>query len=1204
MAGLSGDSRNDACRWRDLLPLPLFDPDGWQDTFQHPERGVTSVGSYRRRVRRFENVQRANGVIEAVNNMSGFSQSKQGSPNVLQQEAMTHTLHTARSRPRASAHISTREAVCELLHSRASSGYFEEEASGTTVRPYQRELVSLPNPGASVMDASVLVDQTGRDILQAYDTSMLRDFEKEPPPHSPDKIKPYMDVQLANSKPLYNQFIRDLWDRNMIEFASSCKCTVTPFFVVKKNGKQRLVLDCRSSNVFFKDPPDIAMPAGYSFSQLELSSDDTMYIAQTDIKDYFYSIGLPVELRPYFALPPVDLQEIFPKNDKIFGNFGNQSCRVYPTLVVVPMGWNWAMFISQRIHQYQAMVAAQVGIERCLVDGRPSPNLDSGPVLIPYADNLNIIGTNKKEVQELKTTITQHLESIGFRVHEEQEALPHAESLGFYLDGVAGKIFPKPNKLEKVQKVLHWLSTRPRVSGKMIERIIGHTIHFCMLRRELLSVFRAMYDFKMHCYNKRQTLWSSAAIECKNMAYLLEMCFADLRRPWNQEVTCSDASLTGTAVCRATWASLHVKAAGQQRELWRFRATGTAGKARQHVQELDPFNDLDTVRPMSQDAFTTPFVIFQLNLEFKEISPELLSPTDWSTQFATNMKHPEHITLLEARGVIQSLRHKARTFSSFHSRHVHLGDNLGMILSFDRGRAKNKALLFQCRRSAALAVATDSEYHFRWIPSELNVADSPSRIFEPARHASKREQKRKIQEVLYPQDSKEGKRKDDLSDKPAQKGKSALCRVEQDFEASRDSSEDFRCFRTGEKSEEKGSYGITQCHSQKHESDFPRTVGSVSSNSSRLQSPHADVQHVLSTAQDKHHKVGTPGFIPDDIPAAVFQRWNGARRGHQVFGSSDRLISTCCATACTTSQPPCPKRMEKLGSRQVKTTHSMASHSADLPENDSTRTSNQCNVGSDHVCDILPSLRTPHHGQEGFGGVRRTWKKLGNQHQQVRRSRDIKDGPSGRDTDVGFKRSSVVGRGSKPFETKRPDQPSDVPSGVLRLSSPLEAGSAGDSVASRLGSSIPTSSFRGIVGQIQKVPKPTGGESPRSMASRFFHGEVRKTRLAESAVRISGKKCSKAELSSSRDIKTDGPKLFSPIASSVHVRHGLRNKVCLELFSGSSRVARRLAKVGFFAEAWDILFGDSCDTSNSKILDSILHRINRGDFICSHWSAM
>lgn len=151
MAGISGDSRNDACRWRDLLPLPLFDPDCWQDTFQHPERGVTSVGSYRRRVRRFENVQRANGVIEAVNNMSGFSQSKQGSPNVLQQEAMTHILHTVRSRPRASAHISTREAVCELLHSRASSGYFEEEASGTTVRPYQRELVSLPNPGASVL---------------------------------------------------------------------------------------------------------------------------------------------------------------------------------------------------------------------------------------------------------------------------------------------------------------------------------------------------------------------------------------------------------------------------------------------------------------------------------------------------------------------------------------------------------------------------------------------------------------------------------------------------------------------------------------------------------------------------------------------------------------------------------------------------------------------------------------------------------------------------------------------------------------------------------------------------------------------------------------------------------------------------------------------------------------------------------------------
>ena len=120
------------------------------------------------------------------------------------------------------------------------------------------------------------------------------------------------------------------------------------------------------------------------------------------------------------------------------------------------------------------------------------------------------------------------------------------------------------------------------------------------------------------------------------------------------------------------------------------------------------------------------------------------------TWFASQMKHPEHITLLEGRGIVQAMRHKARSLKFFHCRHLHLNDNLGMVLSFDRGRAKDKALLFQCRRSAALSVAMDCEFHFRWIPSELNVADSPSRKFEPRRNGSKRQAIKFGQELLYP----------------------------------------------------------------------------------------------------------------------------------------------------------------------------------------------------------------------------------------------------------------------------------------------------------------------------------------------------------------------------------------------------------------------------------------------------------------------
>lgn len=182
-----------------------------------------------------------------------------------------------------------REAVGELLQVNPFSPYDSGEGVGTTVRPYDRELISLPKVGAHIKDAADLVDETGKRFLEAYDSAMLKeDIELDPS----DFPKVYMDERLKQSPELYHRFIKDLWERNMIDFSHERVSTVTPFFVVKKSGKLRLVLDCRATNELFRPPPDIAMPAGYSFSQLQMSDEDTLYIAQTDIKDYFYSIGL------------------------------------------------------------------------------------------------------------------------------------------------------------------------------------------------------------------------------------------------------------------------------------------------------------------------------------------------------------------------------------------------------------------------------------------------------------------------------------------------------------------------------------------------------------------------------------------------------------------------------------------------------------------------------------------------------------------------------------------------------------------------------------------------------------------------------------------------------------------------------------------------------------------------------------------------
>ena len=200
------------------------------------------------------------------------------------------------------------------------------------------------------------------------------------------------------------------------------------------------------------------------------------------------------------------------------------------------------MYIAERAHQHQAMVAAKVSMERVVFDGRPVLPLDdrNSTLLIPYADNLNIVGVDKEKVQSMKNTITDHLNSIGFITHEKQGAETQAEALGFWSMVEVVASCQGLTNVRGPAKVLLRLA-----SGRMIERVIGHCVHFFMLRLECLSWFRAIYDFKQA---ERVTLWKAAAEECRQAAALLVMCYADLKCSWGTEVTCSDASLSGTGV--------------------------------------------------------------------------------------------------------------------------------------------------------------------------------------------------------------------------------------------------------------------------------------------------------------------------------------------------------------------------------------------------------------------------------------------------------------------------------------------------------------------------------------------------------------------------------------------------------------------------------------------------------------------------------
>lgn len=118
--------------------------------------------------------------------------------------------------PKPASYTGEHEAIQELLH--IDAGYSGGSAC-TTVRPYVRDLVSLPDVGTvgtKLVPIAEVMDPVGREVVEDALNRMLVDEETWggiAERHS--RFRPYMDRVLANDPKQYQQFVLDLWSKNM-----------------------------------------------------------------------------------------------------------------------------------------------------------------------------------------------------------------------------------------------------------------------------------------------------------------------------------------------------------------------------------------------------------------------------------------------------------------------------------------------------------------------------------------------------------------------------------------------------------------------------------------------------------------------------------------------------------------------------------------------------------------------------------------------------------------------------------------------------------------------------------------------------------------------------------------------------------------------------------------------------------------------------
>jgi len=219
--------------------------------------------------------------------------------------------------------------------------------SRSNVVPLIASKVSLPSTVGSVELTSLLPPEL---TLRYNDPSQcIRDLSSLP--SNPPAIS-----SVAGSRVEYTRLIRRMLGVGMVPILHPK--VINGVFCVPKDGTDslRLIIDARSANERFVDPPHIELPTPDLLSRLVTDRSRPLFVAKADLDNFYHRLRLPEWMRPYFALPAVRAGEVGLSGSIIVLEGHRITLRssdiIYPACVTLPMGWSHSVFVAQRAHEH------------------------------------------------------------------------------------------------------------------------------------------------------------------------------------------------------------------------------------------------------------------------------------------------------------------------------------------------------------------------------------------------------------------------------------------------------------------------------------------------------------------------------------------------------------------------------------------------------------------------------------------------------------------------------------------------------------------------------------------------------------------------------------------------------------------------------------------------------------------------------------
>lgn len=342
------------------------------------------------------------------------------------------------------------------------------------------------------------------------------------------------------------------------------------FFVKKKDGRQRMVIDSRVSNRRFRDPPGVALSTTETFTRLEHRGAG-LWIAESDVDSCFHRLRIDEELGRYFCLPPVMAGElgVCAAQGQAVGGLD----LVWPCLAVAPMGWTWSLYFAQSINRDV--------VARSLSDG------------VGELDNSrHDRGEHKPRPRERRRGPQRGrpgLKGGASRQQEGRDVGRGGQRRARVLPSLRPPLLASPTLFAVVVAP----SRRVRRS---VGDCVGHMTFFAMLNRSVLSVLSALYKFVRSCYDEPQRLWPSCREELVAFLGVMPLVVAEWRTPWSDDVLAYDSCEEGRGHAHLRWEPGEARRVGAIGERSRYRRRNGGRAARESaLRRLDPFRDLDSV---------------------------------------------------------------------------------------------------------------------------------------------------------------------------------------------------------------------------------------------------------------------------------------------------------------------------------------------------------------------------------------------------------------------------------------------------------------------------------------------------------------------------------------------------------------------------------------------------------------------------------